>query len=77
MSIKPETDAQGMRSLLPARLPMNNAQQAMANREHVRRLLKQKQPRFAGSLELAVSVVQRKLREPANAPQNAGARGAA
>jgi hypothetical protein len=56
---------------------MNNAQQAMANREHVRRLLKQKQPRFAGSLELAVSVVQRKLREPANAPQNAGARGAA
>ena len=58
-------------------MAMNNAKQAMANREHVRRLLEQKQPRFAGSLELAVLVVQRKLCEPAKAPRNASAHGAA
>jgi hypothetical protein len=44
---------------------MNNAEQAMANRGHVRKLLEQKQPRFAVLLELAVSEVQRGPREPA------------
>jgi hypothetical protein len=42
----------------------------MDNMEYVRRLLGEKQPRFAASLELAVSQVEKKLREPAKAPRN-------
>ena len=43
---------------------MKTAEQAMENMEYVRRLLRQKQPGFAASLELAASQLERKLREP-------------
>ncbi len=49
---------------------MNTAKQAMANMEYVRRLLEQKQPGFAASLELAARLVERKLRKPAVASRN-------
>jgi len=45
-------------------------ERAVENMEYVRRLLKQKQPGFASSLELAASQLMRKLREPVMAPQN-------
>src|ERR1700761_7279583 len=51
-------------------MAMKSVKQAMDNMEYVRRLLGEKQPRFAASLELAVSQVERKLREPARAPRN-------
>jgi hypothetical protein len=44
--------------------------QAMENMEYVRRLLRQKQPGFAASLELAAAQLERKLREPVMAPRN-------
>jgi len=43
---------------------MNTAKQAMENMEYVRRLLKQKQPAFVASLELAVSLVERNCASP-------------
>jgi hypothetical protein len=49
---------------------MKTVEQAMENMEYVRRLLRQKQPGFAASLELAASQLERKLREPVMAPQN-------
>jgi hypothetical protein len=49
---------------------MKTVKQAMENMEYVRRLLGQKQPGFAASLELAASQLERKLREPVMAPQN-------
>jgi len=39
-------------------------QQSTENMEYVRKLLKQKQPAFAASLELAVELVERDLRSP-------------
>ena len=48
-------------------------EQAMENMEYVRRLLGQKQPGFAASLELAASQLERKLREPVMAPQTTAA----
>ena len=49
---------------------MKTVKEAMENMEYVRRLLGQKQPGFAASLELAASQLERKLREPDMAPQN-------
>jgi hypothetical protein len=40
---------------------MNTAQQAMENMEYVRRLLKEKQPGFSASVELAVSFIHRQI----------------
>jgi hypothetical protein len=51
-------------------MAMKSVKQAMDNMEYVRRLLGEKQPRFAASLELAVSQVEKKLRESAKAPRN-------
>lgn len=51
-------------------MAMNTVKQAMENMEYVRRLLGQKQPGFAASLELAASQLERNLREPVMAPQN-------
>ena len=47
-----------------------NTQQAIENVEYVRRLLGQKQPAFAASLELAAARLERQLREPGMAPRN-------
>ena len=47
---------------------MNTAEQAMENREYVRRLLEQNQSGFAASLELAASLVEQDLRELAITP---------
>ncbi len=49
---------------------MKTVEQAIENMEYVRRLLRQKQPGFAASLELAESQLERKLREPVMARQN-------
>ena len=49
-------------------MAMNITNQAMANMDYVRRLLGQKQPGFAALLELAASLVEQKLGEPA--PRN-------
>jgi|HubBroStandDraft_3_1064219.scaffolds.fasta_scaffold393172_2 hypothetical protein len=49
-------------------MAVNIANQAMENMEYVRRLLVQKQPGFAALLELATSLVEPKLGEPA--PRN-------
>jgi hypothetical protein len=49
---------------------MNTAKQAMENREYVRRLLEQKQPGFAASLELAALLVEQDLSELAMTPRN-------
>jgi len=43
---------------------MKSANQAIENVEYVRRLLKQKQPEFAASLECAASLVETQPREP-------------
>ena len=43
---------------------MNTARQAMQNMEYVRRLLEEKQPEFAASVELAVSFIQRQIERP-------------
>ena len=43
---------------------MNTARQATENMEYVRRLLKEKQPGFAASVELAVSVIRRQIERP-------------
>ena len=51
-------------------MAMRTVEQAMENMEYVRRLLRQKQPGFAVSLELAAAQLERKLREPGMAPQN-------
>jgi hypothetical protein len=51
-------------------MAMKTVKEAMENMEYVRRLLGQKQPGFAASLELAASQLERKLREPVMAPQN-------
>jgi hypothetical protein len=51
-------------------MTMVTVKQAMENMEYVRRLLGQKQPGFAASLELATSQLERKLCEPVMAPQN-------
>ena len=40
------------------------SQQSIENREYVRRLLKEKQPGFAVSLELAVSLVDCPIEQP-------------
>jgi hypothetical protein len=45
-------------------MAMKVVKQAMENMEYVRRLLEQKQPGFAASLELAASQLERRLREP-------------
>ena len=45
-------------------MAMNTAKQAMENMEYVRRLLRQKQPGFSVALELAVLLVERRLRSP-------------
>ena len=47
---------------------MKTVEQAIENMEYVRRLLRQKQPGFAASLELAASQLERKRREPACSP---------
>jgi hypothetical protein len=49
-------------------MAVNITNQAMENMEYVRRLLEQKQPGFAALLELAASLVEQKLGEPA--PRN-------
>jgi len=46
---------------------MKSANQAIENVEYVRRLLKQKQPEFAASLECAASLVETQPREPTDA----------
>jgi hypothetical protein len=51
-------------------MAMKTVKEAMENMEYVRRLLGQKQPGFAASLELAASQLERKLRESVSAPQN-------
>jgi hypothetical protein len=51
-------------------MAMKTVKQAVENMEYVRRLLRQKQPGFAASLELAAAQLERKLREPALALQN-------
>jgi len=38
-------------------MAMNNTKQAIQNMEYVRRLLEQKQPGFAASLEVAASLI--------------------
>ena len=43
---------------------MKSAKQAMENMEYVRRLLEQKQPGFAASLEFAVSLADTSMEEP-------------
>ena len=43
---------------------MKSAKQAMANMEYVRRLLEQKQPGFAASLEFAVSLAETSMEKP-------------
>jgi hypothetical protein len=53
-------------------MTMKTVKEAMENMEYVRRLLGQKQPGFAASLELAVSQLERKLSEPVMAPQYRG-----
>jgi hypothetical protein len=53
-------------------MAMKTVKEAMENMEYVRRLLGQKQPGFAASLELAVSQLERKLSEPVMAPQYRG-----
>ena len=40
---------------------MKSANQAIENVEYVRRLLEQKQPRFAASLEFAVSLAEKSM----------------
>jgi hypothetical protein len=40
------------------------SRQSMDNREHLRRLLKEKQPALSAALELAVDLVGRELRSP-------------
>jgi hypothetical protein len=52
---------------------MNTTRQALTNMEYVRRLLEQKQPGFAGSVELAASLVEGKPCEPGMVPWNIGA----
>jgi hypothetical protein len=47
------------------------AEQARQNREYVRRLLRQRQPRFAASLELAAWLVERELCQPVTTPRDA------
>ena len=47
------------------------AEQARQNREYVRRLLAQKQPRFAAALELAAWLVEQDLCEPVPTPRDA------
>ena len=49
-------------------MAVNIANQAMENMEYARRLLEHKQPGFAALLELAASLVEQKLGEPA--PRN-------
>jgi hypothetical protein len=49
---------------------MKTVKQAVENMEYVRRLLRQNQPGFAASLELAAAQLEGKLREPALTPQN-------
>src|SRR5215467_10687687 len=46
---------------------MKSANQAIENVEYVRRLLQQKQPEFAASLEIAASLVETQPREPTDA----------
>jgi hypothetical protein len=41
---------------------MNTDKQAMENTEYVRKLLEEKQPGFAASVELALSFIHRALR---------------
>jgi hypothetical protein len=43
---------------------MKSAKQAMENMEYVRRLLEQKQPGFAASLEFAVSLADTSMEKP-------------
>jgi len=43
---------------------MKSAKQAIENMEYVRRLLEQKQPGFAASLEFAASLVETSLENP-------------
>ena len=43
---------------------MKSAKQAMENMEYVRRLLEQKQPGFAASLEFAVSLAETSMEKP-------------
>jgi hypothetical protein len=45
-------------------MAMNTAKQATENMDYVRRLLKEKQPGFAASLELAVSLVGCPIEQP-------------
>ena len=45
---------------------MKSANQAIENVEYVRRLLEQKQPRFAASLECAVSLAETSMEKPMN-----------
>jgi hypothetical protein len=55
---------------------MNIAKQAMENREYVRRLLEEKQPGFAASLELAVSISHRQIAAGGNGAARRGSRSA-
>jgi hypothetical protein len=43
---------------------MKTARQAVENMEYVRSLLEEKQPGFAASVELAVSVIRRQIEWP-------------
>ena len=43
---------------------MKSAKQPMENMEYVRRLLEQKQPRFAASLECVVSLAETSMEKP-------------
>ena len=45
---------------------MKSAKQAMENMEYVRRLLEQRQPGFAASLEFAVSLADTSMEKPMN-----------
>jgi hypothetical protein len=45
-------------------MALNTAKQATENMDYVRRLLKEKQPGFAASLELAVSLVDCPIEQP-------------
>jgi len=43
---------------------MKSTNQAIENMEYVRRLLEQKQPGFAASLEFAVSLIEKSMEKP-------------
>jgi hypothetical protein len=53
---------------------MNTAKRATENMEYVRRLLEEKQPGFAASLELAVSLIEREMERPAACSADTGRR---